>query len=401
MGALAGKKRILVVAPRFPYPVIGGDRVRIFRISEQLSRHANVTLLTLCESREELNFTAPPDGVFEAIHRVYLPRWRSMLNAALAVPFAVPLQLAYYRSSAFAAMFNSLVGQHDVVFAHLLRMAPYLRDAGRPVVMEMTDAISLNYARRADISSPLSPMHYVFDLEKSRIAKREFSARGQFDIVSLVSSIDAQYLYGSPLPDNVVVSGGGVDTLLFPFGRATEGSRCVAFIGNMGYSPNADAVRWFATDILPLMRTQGDFKLKVIGRIADGFRRELNAIPGILVTGMVDRISDHVSDCYAAVCPIRMGAGVQTKLLEYMALGLPTVTTSIGLEGVKAIPGQHLLVAETPTQFADELLALWNDSGKNSRLAIKGRAFVEAHHSWEAVLAPLISRTLALVDERT
>ncbi len=119
------KKRLLVLTPRFPYPAIGGDRIRILHICRALSVPFELTLLSLCESREELSLQ-PEDGLFSRIVRIHLPRWRSYLNTALAIPGSRPLQLAYYESAEFRKALKRLGPQHDLVLAHLIRTGHYI-----------------------------------------------------------------------------------------------------------------------------------------------------------------------------------------------------------------------------------------------------------------------------------
>jgi hypothetical protein len=96
------KKRLLILSPRFPFPVIGGDRVRIYHICKALSEIFELSLLSFCETKEELQFPVS-NGLFSHVERVYLPRWKSYLNAAQAVATTLPLQIAYYRSAEFKA----------------------------------------------------------------------------------------------------------------------------------------------------------------------------------------------------------------------------------------------------------------------------------------------------------
>ena len=97
------KKKLLVLTPRFPYPVIGGDKLRIYHLCRVLSRRFSLTLLSMCESDDEMHAALPDDGVFDRVERVFLSRRRSYLNTLLALPTRTPLQVAYYRSRAFAA----------------------------------------------------------------------------------------------------------------------------------------------------------------------------------------------------------------------------------------------------------------------------------------------------------
>jgi len=92
---------------------------------------------------------------------------------------------------------------------------------------------------------------------------------------------------------------------------------------------------------------------------------------------------------------------VQHKIHEYMALGLPAVTTSVGLEGLGARDGEDLYVADTPQAFCLQLLRLWNDQNEAQRLATNARQYVESHHTWGAMLSPLVDRIKTLANAAT
>src|SRR2546427_12783418 len=136
------RSRILVVTPRLPYPVIGGDRLRIYQICKALSKYHDITLISLCESRQELEISLPSDGVFKRVRRVYLAPWRSRSNALLALFSGVPLQDAYYQSREMDAVVTEEIPHHDLALAHLVRTEHYIHDKGIPTFVELTDAIS-------------------------------------------------------------------------------------------------------------------------------------------------------------------------------------------------------------------------------------------------------------------
>jgi len=400
-GGRAAKPRVLVLTPRYPYPVIGGDRLRIYEMCKKLALEFDLTLLSLCDQPSEMVSPMPTDGVFKAIHRVWLPKWRSYLNSALAIVTGRPLQVAYYKSDAFRKKIEALLPEHDLVLAHLLRTGDYVKDVKIPSVVEMTDAISMNYSRLKSVGGPFGFRSLVYSLEHRRLHAYEKSSIHHHELLTFVSSVDAQYLYGSPYPENVFVCGNGVDTGHLQFGKPEKRAQVVAFIGNMVSLQNQDAAFWFASEILPLLRQHGDFVFRIVGQITDKGRSKFAGLPGVEVTGKVDSVADSVRDCFAGVCTVRIGAGVQNKLLEYMALGLPAVTTSVGLEGLGARDGEDLYVADTPQAFCLQLLRLWNDQSEAQRLATNARQYVESHHTWGAMLSPLVDRIKTLANAAT
>lgn len=387
------RPRLLILTPRYPYPVIGGDRLRIYFICKVLSAHFRLTLLSLCESKEEMSSALPIDGVFERIERVYLPKWRSRLNSLWALPTRTPLQNAYYRSPALRRRIQALASEHDGLLAHLIRTGDAIRDLPMPKFLEMTDAISMNYARvgreRRDSRDLRS---YVYRIESKRLEAYERAVVDDFDHSFLVSSVDRDFLFGKDpaRQARVTVASNGVDLSGLPYDfSSTPGD--LVFIGNMTTLQNLDAVQYMAHQILPLvLRQRPEVRLRVIGRIGPNERSQLEHVDGVVVTGQVDSVAAAARGGAIGVCPMRLGAGVQNKVLEYMALGLPTVSTSIGLEGLHARDGVELAVADDPVSYAARVLQLLEDRITAGAMAKAARAYVESHHSWEAMLQPMV-----------
>jgi glycosyltransferase involved in cell wall biosynthesis len=372
------KQRLLILSPRFPYPLIGGDRVRIYHVCKGLSQSFELSLLTLCETKAELCFPLS-DGLFSRVRRVYLPRWRSYLNAARAIPTALPLQVAYYRSSEFQAEVDRLLPQHDAVLAHLIRTGQYVEGRREPAILEMTDAISLNYQRVAKLRDLDNWKKIVYSFERGRLLRYEQSALHKFRRVWLVSDVDRKFLATDP-GKHVELIPMGVDLLRLPFG--TRDGDAIAFIGKMATLQNQDACFHFVRDIFPKIRNRVKVKFRVIGDIPHKVADKLLAYQDVEVTGRFDDVGEAISGAFCAVCPMRAGAGMQTKILEYMALGLPCVTSRVGLEGINAIENEHLLVYDSPEEAAEKIMALHSDPGLRAKLAQHGRALVEQFYDW-------------------
>lgn len=341
----------------------------------------------------------PDDGVFASIERVYLPRWRSWLNCARALPSQTPLQVAFYRHGQFLRRARALMTEHDGTLAHLIRVGDAIKDTPGVKFLEMTDAISLNYARIRETRHAKDDLRArIFALEARRLRAYEEQVVDCFDHSFLVSEIDRQYLFGSQSSKlarvSVFSNGVDLDTMPYQFDRA---GRDIIFIGNMFSLQNFDAASFMAADVLPLIREpRPDVRLRLIGRIQPSQAAQLAALDGVDVTGEVPDVSAAAAGGAVGVCPLRLGAGVQNKILEYMALGLPTVSTPMGLEGFHAKPDRELLVSNDAAGLAAAVLRLISDRDMAERIAVHARAYVEATHSWSAMLKPM----LQLIDER-
>ncbi len=397
------RKKLLILTSRYPYPVIGGERLRIYFVCKILSRYFDLSLLSFCDRYSDMEMSVPTDGVFKEIHKVYLPKWRSYLNCLLAAFSSTPLQVAYYRNRLFRKRAQQLMREHDGSLGHLIRVAEYVSDFGVQF-LEMTDAISLNYERVRHSKNKTSDIRAtIYRVESKRLLRYEREIVDRFSDSFLVSAIDRQHLFGE-FPERlgkVHVVSNGVDFAAFPYQFSRAGSTLI-FIGNMSSLQNFDAAFYMASEILPLIRgVRSDVRLKLIGRISSEKAKILSAFSGVDVTGEVPSIPDAARGGAVGVCPLRLGAGVQNKILEYMALGLPTVSTERGLEGFQARPGIEISIANDAQGFADAVLLLLDDRSAADRMAKSARGYIETYHSWEAILSPMVEVIKNRLEDRS
>jgi glycosyltransferase involved in cell wall biosynthesis len=394
------KPKILVITPRYPYPVIGGDRLRIYHICRELAKKYDLTLLSLCETKEELKSPLPNDGIFVQVERVLLPKWKSWLNCLMSLPTLTPLQVAYYRSSTFQKKLTALIPNHDLLLAHLIRMAEYIRYQPLPKVLEMTDAISLNYSRVKNVKRASDFKALVYKLEQHRLFKYEKEITQDFDLSVLVSPVDRDFLFkDTEAPaGHVIVCSNGVDIGHLPY-QFSHGSRRIVMIGNMTTVQNMDAARYFASEVMPvIIRKYPDAVFEIVGRIGRRQKEELCIYRGVKVVGSVDSISEATRGAAVGVCPVQIGAGVQNKVLEYMALGLPVVTTRIGLEGIEATIGKEVLVADTSDDMAAAISVFFDNREYAEKLAQAARIYVEENHTWSSRLREMLDSINCIID---
>lgn len=392
-------KKVLVLTPRFPFPVIGGDKLRIYKLCEALSKDYEIILLSLCESKCEMSMSLP-DSFFSEVHRVYHPKWKSWLSTMLAIPTSTPLQVAYYRSKSFRKKIDILSEHCDITLSHLIRVGDYTKDFTGVNILEMTDAISMNYKRVSQNASLLNFKAWIYRFEQRRLERYERDIRKSFSLVTLVSDVDRRYLFSNE-GDNILVCGNGVDLDKLPFvdrsNNLTKTDQIkLVFIGNMRSMQNMDAVRYFVKAVLPLLNRDGDFLFKVIGLISERDREWLSKQDNVIVTGPVDNIAKAAEDGHIGICPVRLGAGIQNKILEYMSLGLPCVSSEVGFEGLGAIDGKEIIVAKNPNEYCAAIIALQSDVRRYRELAEAARFFVQNKYSWSSKLSPFVSTVASL-----
>ena len=389
-----GKKRLLVLTPRLPYPTVSGDLVRILNVCRALSGCFELTLLSLCETRGAMNLRIH-DDLFSAVERVYLPTWRSYLNTALALPTSRPLQLAYYGSAEFQRRVNSLLPEHDLVLAHLVRTGQYVEHAPGPKLLEMTDAISMSYLRNQMLSECHGWKKFIYDAEQSRLMTYERSTAQRFDRVWLTSQVDRDFL--DPLHKSAIdVIPNGADLQTLNFRPPAPDANVIVFVANMAGLQNQDSCHYFIRHILPRVREQANVVFRVVGNAPERVQKMFRKYAGVQMTGRIEHIQEGVQGAFCGVCPVRAGAGIQNKILEYLAMGLPCVTSFEGLSGVEARPGIELMAYRDPIEAARQILMLYTDPGLRLNLATAGNELVRRKYDWQNAYKAFVESCLRI-----
>jgi glycosyltransferase involved in cell wall biosynthesis len=285
-------------------------------------------------------------------------------------------------------MAELLIPDHDMVLTHLIRAAEFGRSTHKINILEMTDAISLNYSRITSQKISFFDLRaFIYRIELSRLKRYEKSIVKDFNLSVLISEVDKRYLFGNNSnQNNLLVISNGVDASHFKF-SFNPALGDIAFIGNMKSYQNYHAASYMATEILPIIRISfPDVRLRLIGRISLKAMEYFIKLDGVDITGEVRDINDAVIGCSVGVCPVTIGAGVQNKILEYMALGLPVVTTSVGAEGLNIASGAECLIANDPISFANAVINLLSDRKIAESLSLQGRTYIEKYHSWDYIL---------------
>jgi len=375
--------KLLFVTSRFPFPPVSGERLRAFQLVRFLSRRYRVTVAALAppENRaiDQLMEESGCAHVMVARHSA----GERLFGAAQALLDGSPLQVGYFRSRGMRKLVAELAPAHDLVIFHLIRRAEEWSLArGIPRVLDMCDALSENYRQTAANGPRLSPWTWVSSLEARRVAAFEREIPEHFDLVSLVSLRDGQSV--SIPPSKLRIATNGVSLPDYPFtSPAGRTGRGIALVGKMDFYPNRTGALWFAREVLPSL-PQGVF-LKVVGDCSRKLGREFQAIPRVQVTGRVSSISAACRDCVAAVAPMEVATGIQNKVLEYFALGLPAVISPSAAGGLMEQATGVCAVARTREEWIAALHVALRGGDDVEGMARAARLYVERHHDWDRI----------------
>ena len=267
----------------------------------------------------------------------------------------------------------------------MVRTMPLVARADYPKVMDFQDALSLNTERRMEQSKGF--WRYVLHFEFKMLRSAEYKAMRIFDRLTIISEADRDAIPHRQ-SDNIRVVPNGVDLDYFQTQNSEfriQNSTDLVFCGNMQYEPNIDAARFLVNEIMPLVwERRPETTLTLAGATPKKAVREL-ASDRVTVTGTVPDIRPYYSAAKVFVAPMRIGSGLQNKLLEAMAMGTPCVTTPLAGDTLGAEGGKHLLVGTTAQQLADDILALLADATRRTLMASEAHRFVQQHYTWDTI----------------
>jgi len=394
--------RILFLTGRLPSPPNRGDRLRAYHFLRVLSREHQITLLSFIGDDRETGNLGSLRIYCEDIQLVHRGRWQSTATTAFNLWRPLPFQSLYYRSSVMQGAVNRLLARRrfDVVYTHLFRMAQFVsEDVGAYRILDLTDAISSEIERSLPYRD--AKWRLVYRLELPRIRRYEREMVRRFDETWLISRAEREWLLTDNTADRLLVVPNGVDTERYrPLGHPPQ-SPALIFVGHMGVFHNIDAAEFLVRGILPRIRESiPAATLALVGAEPAAEVVALGAAPGVRVLGHVPDLNAALNEAAVFVASLRFAAGVQNKVLEAMAAGLPVVTTSHVNNGLSAEDGRHLIIADEPQSFAGAVVRLLRDPELRRRIGDEGREFVLRNYRWEDVAdrMRLIERKLAQIS---
>ena len=382
--------KVLIVSAIFPSPT-SGNRTRNYYLLKMLARQHTVSLITL----EESAAIQMPHGItsLESLtHRMevipyhhsppHLKRLKQLVNVIsgksdiLNEPGTKAMQNAlnrmfvhdHYDAVLYEATLNSnyrlpervkvIIDKHNIEF-------------------ELLERLSLTETRQ---------LRRWYNWRETRLVKPvEIQQCRNADAIAVTSERE-HHLLKSLLPRSVIeVVPNGVDIEYFHGSDAEqEVDGRIVFTGAMDYYPNAEAALFFVQKCWPLIRTHiPSATWQIVGKNPRPDLQKLAELPGITVTGSVADVRPSFVEAGVAIAPLLVGGGTRLKILEAMAMRKAVVSTSLGCEGLSAVPGKHLIVADQPEVFAQAVIELLNNPEKRRALGTAGRALVKSEYSWE------------------
>lgn len=395
-------REILFLSHRIPFPPNRGDKIRSHNLLKRIAQIAPVHVATFAEDDADMTEEVELAGVAKTYRLVH--RAKPLVLAGLqSLASGKPISLHAFFDHSLAQYVRDTLQSRPIgtIFVFSGQMGQYIPDdfTGR-VIADFVDVDSLkfeNFARR-----PRNWGRRLFTREGRLLRNEEARIAMRAEASLLISAEEAALFSNRLTPDerehaDVRVLRNGIDSIFFdPAGHLAEEriddlpTPRLIFTGQMDYPPNVDAVVRAANDIMPLIRVKFPAaSFHVVGRSPPERVEALDGLNGTRVWGGVPDIRPWLKAADIALVPLTIGRGVQNKVLEAMAMCLPTVLSNQAATGIPAVDGTHFVVANTDAELADAVCRLASDKARASELGQQARRFIVDNFSWKSALAPL------------
>lgn len=386
---LKAKKKIVVCASRFPYPLEKGDKLRLYYQLETLSRYADITLICTSDVPIEQQHFEKVKTLCSTIHAFPLTKWGLILQLFTSLLSATPFQVSYFFRYAYKRKIQRILEevQPDWIFCQLIRMSEYVKDYHKcPKTIDYMDALSKGMERRIEETAWWKSWFYK--MESRRLRQYERKIFDYFEQQIMISEQDRNYIQ-HPNQKDIEIVPNGVSERFFetlPIQKDID----IVFTGNFSYAPNILAAQTLVKEILPELHKANYFpKIMLAGASPHASVKEL-ASEHVIVTGWVDDIREAYQRSHLFVAPLFIGTGLQNKVLEAMASGLPCVITPLVNNALHGSEGKNVLLAKNIHEFVEIYKRFTKETTSFNTIGNSGKEFVTLQYSWETINQKLL-----------
>lgn len=390
-------RQILIVAPYLPWPADFGGAIRIYQFVRHLSHDRDVILLAPASASE----MAAVDHLREicdvtAVPATWTLRQPAGIRKRIAQVRSTGRRQSFAERASWDARFQAVMDRlfmtrHiELVQYEFPQMARYRPLRPCPTILDNHNVEHLLLGRVAHSATSL-PQHIFNNVEWRKVRRLERAVWTDVTLNIATSTVDADRIHettGQPVP----VVPNGVDATAFDTGQLrSRAPGRVVFVGAMRHRPNADGARWYAQHVHPLvLAAVPHTTFEIVGADPPADVRALERA-SITVVGRVASVVPHLAQASVAVAPLHSGGGTRLKILEAFAAGVPVVSTTLGAEGLDVLPGEHMLVADTPSDFADAVIRVLGGRTLPAGYSTSNaRELVRARYDWSNAVVPAL-----------
>jgi sugar transferase (PEP-CTERM/EpsH1 system associated) len=385
--------KVLYLCHRIPYPPNKGDKIRAFHQLRAIAALHEVDLFTLADDAADLGSQSALARYCHRITAVRLNPSLARVRALRSLLTRAPATVPYFHSAELYAEVRHALARksYDRIFVYCSAMAQYVDWVRQvPILIDLVDIDSDKWRQYASVAR--FPLSLIYRREANRLREYERSVCERSSCVVVSTEREAGLLRQISEVTEPHVVQNGVDTNYFKplVSRPDWTAPTVAFIGDMSYFPNEEAVTYFARQVLPIIHhSMPNLRFLIVGRNPSRRVRQLQKIGGVEVTGGVEDVRIFLAKSHVSVAPFAIASGIQNKILESMAFGLPVVATTRAVQGLSANVAAVIETGDGAEAMAAKIVRLLGDPQLARELGMESRRRVTADYNWEESLDQL------------
>tara|TARA_B100000795_G_scaffold81121_1_gene58317 strand:+ start:1383 stop:2549 length:1167 start_codon:yes stop_codon:yes gene_type:complete len=374
--------KLFVLTSRVPYPLDKGDKLRIYHQMKSLAEKHDIYLcgLQLPFSKDTEEARLELESFCKEVHFVKLSILQVLYSLLLACFSKTPFQTALFTNTTAKAKVSKLIQtiNPNHIYCQLTRAAEYVRFEDYTKTLDYMDVFSKGMERRADKAPFYSKWLYRWECRKQK--QYETDLFKDFNTHTIITEEDRSFI-NHPEKETINIIRNGVDLNYFK-PQIKPAKYDIVFVGNMGYAPNIDAAIFLCKEILPILQKQkSDIKILLAGTNPSSAVLKLQS-KSVTVSGWMDDIREAYADSTLFIAPMRIGTGLQNKLLEAMAMKKACISTELASKPINA-PENSLLVGNTKEELAALCIELLENNELRNSVSCKGHQFVKDTYKWE------------------
>ena len=378
-------KKILFISTRFPFPIFGGDKLRLFDILKFLSKKNQVDLVCLGENNEILKRNLTFCKNIKVFHLNFLSR---IINSFFSFFKLEPIQNGFYLSNEMKNYISSLEDKYDSIVCHLLRSSQYLPNKFRgKKILEMTDLQSLAYYELIKQLSILNPLKYIYTIEKLLVERYEKKIFTKFDNLVFVSKIDSDKAKRKISEKKRFYVVGNAKNFAFRLFKHKKDNNKIIFIGNIKFIPNLLACADFAKNALREINLKyPKIKFHIIGDIRYLDRFFLTKYKNVVIHGKVNNLKNVLKNSICGLCNVKISTGFQNKTLSYMSYGIPAILSNNSFSNTNFKKNKEVLVFKNDKELIKNIFYLIENKKAANQLSINSQKTIKKKYNRNKVL---------------
>ena len=373
------KPKIVILTSRFPFPLEKGDKLRAYYFIKELSNLYRVVLISLSDKKVNDNEFKELEKICDKVYLFRLKKAQIFFNLFYGLFNDKPFQINYFYSYSIQKKVKKILEDEvpDHIYCQLIRVTEYVKNYHNcPKTIDYMDALSKGIQRRKEIAPWYSK--WIFKIEYERLLNYESVIYDYFETHLIISDQDRKQII-HPDRDKIKVIPNGIDASFFEEIK-TDKKFDLVFVGNLSYAPNKEAVYYLIDHII----SKSNYTCLISGaNPSNSLRSKIDKSTNVTLWANVDDIRLSYCSAKIFIAPLFIGTGLQNKLLEAMALGIPCITTDLVNSSLKAQVESEIDVANTAESFIEKINKIISDKTLYDSMKIKARSYIKNNYSWE------------------